>query len=91
MGFAMFTDDFSKPVKVRVTRLGEPFEKVEIRPLSYDIKPRRVDSNTVEFKLRSPKQKVSVEFDGDRLSNIFIIPDLPDERPVQGDVIYFGR
>ena len=91
MGFAMFTDDFSKPVKVRVTRLGEPFEKVEIRPLSYDIKPRRVDPNTVEFKLRSPKQKVSVEFDGDRLSNIFIIPDLPDERPTQGDVIYFGR
>ena len=47
MGFAMFTDDFSKPVKVRVTRLGEPFESVEIRPLSYNIKPRRVDSNTV--------------------------------------------
>lgn len=91
MGFVMFTDEFQKPVKVRVTRKGEPFESVEIRPTSYRIKPRRIDPNTVEFTLRSASQKVSVEFDGDRSSNIFIIPDLPSERPVGGDIIYFGR
>ena len=91
MGFVMLTDEFQKPVKVRVTRKGEPFERVEIRPTSYRIKPRRIDPNTVEFTLRSPSQKVSVEFDGDRSSNIFIIPDLPSERPVGGDIIYFGR
>lgn len=91
MGFVMFTDEFRKPVKVRVTRQGAPFSKVEIRPLSYRIKPRRVDENTVEFTLRSPSQKVSVEFDGDRASNIFIIPDLPCERPVDDNLLYFGK
>ena len=91
MGFAMFTDDFRKPVKVRVTRQGKPFSDVEVRPLSYGIKPRRVDENTVEFTLRSPKQKVSVEFDGDRASNIFIIPDLPCERPADDNLLYFGK
>ena len=55
MGFVMFTDDFRKPVKVRVTRQGKPFSDVEVRPLSYGIKSRRVDENTVEFTLRSPK------------------------------------
>lgn len=91
MGFVMFTDDFQEPVRVRVTRKGEPFEKVEIRPLSYHIKPRRIDANTVEFTLRSPSQKVSVEFDGDRSSNIFIIPDTPSTRPAGDNVIYFGK
>lgn len=91
MGFAMFTDFFKRPVKVRVRREGEPFEAVQIRPLSYRIKPRRIDSNTVEFTLRSASEKVSVEFDGDRSSNIFIIPDLPAEPPRQGEVLYYGK
>ena len=89
MGFVMFTDEFRKPVKVRVTRQGTPFSEVEIRPLSYRIKPRRVDANTVEFMLRSPSQKVSVEFDGDRASNIFIIPDLPCECPADDNLLFF--
>ena len=91
MGFVMFTDEFRKSVKVRVTRQGVPFSEVEIRPLSYRIKPRRVDENTVEFTLRSPSQKVSVEFDGDRASNIFIIPDLPCECPADDNLLYFGK
>lgn len=91
MGFAMFTDDFRKPVKVRITRQGEPFSNVEIRPLSYRIKPRRVDERTVEFTLRSASQKVSVEFDGERMSNIFIIPDKPESRPVGDGVLYYGK
>ena len=35
MGFAMFTDAFAAPLKVRVTRRAGTFSKVEIRPLSY--------------------------------------------------------
>lgn len=31
MGFAMFTDDFSSPVTVRVKRRGRPFDSVEVR------------------------------------------------------------
>lgn len=91
MGFVMFTDDFQHPVKVRVRRLGVPFESVEIRPSSYRIKPRRIDSNTVEFTLRSPREKLSVEFDGDRSSNIFILPDKPADCPLDNGVLYFGR
>ncbi|MBQ1253986.1 MAG: endopolygalacturonase [Alistipes sp.] len=91
MGFVMFTDDFQRPVKVRVRRRGVPFQSVEIRPSAYRINPRRIDSNTVEFTLRSPREKVSVEFDGDRSSNIFILPDKPVEPPLGDSVIYFGR
>ncbi len=97
MGFVMFTDPFEKPVKVRVRRQGEPFEKVEVRPSAYKIRPKRLDGQTVEFTLRSPSQKVSVEFDGDRDHNLFVIADLPDvNKPAvealggESDFVYFG-
>lgn len=90
MGFSMFTHDFQTNVKVRVRRLGQPFSKVEVRPKAYGINPKKVDSNTVEFVLTSPKQKVSVEFDGDRQSNFFLFPDLPTVRPEGYEVRYFG-
>lgn len=102
MGFVMFTDSFDRPVKVRVRRQGEPFESVEVRPSAYKISPKRVDGQTIEFTLKEPSQKVSVEFDGDRDHNLFVIADLLDvNKPAVGpagegtsgegnDLIYFG-
>ncbi len=94
MNFAAFTDDFKKPVQVRVTRRGAPFRAVEVRPSSYGIAatPSK-DFRSVEFTLSAPEQKVSVEFDGDRDRNLFLFPDKPDaERPEKKaeDVIYYG-
>ena len=91
MGFAMFTDAFAAPLKVRVTRRAGTFSKVEIRPLSYGIVPNVQTPNSVEFELGDPAQKVSVEFDGNRMENLFILPDLPDTAiPTGANVTYFG-
>ncbi|MFR6635565.1 MAG: hypothetical protein ACLUQ6_13625 [Alistipes onderdonkii] len=57
MGFAMFTDAFAAPLKVRVTRRAGTFSKVEIRPLSYGIVPNVQTPNSVEFELDDPAQK----------------------------------
>ena len=91
MGFALFTDSFRQPLKVRVTRRAGTFSKVEIRPLSYGIVPNVQTPNSVEFELGDPAQKVSVEFDGNRMENLFILPDLPDTAiPMGANVTYFG-
>ena len=91
MGFAMFTDAFAAPLKVRVTRRAGTFSKVEIRPLSYGIVPNVQTPNSVEFELDDPAQKVSVEFDDNRMENLFILPDLPDTAiPTGANVTYFG-
>ena len=94
MGFAMFTDDFTSPVTVRVRRRGQPFDSVEVRPAAYAIPTRRISRRTVEFTLERPTQKVSVEFDGDRARNLFVLPDLPDTaapRASSPDTLYFGK
>ena len=91
MGFALFTDSFRQPLKVRVTRRAGTFSKVEIRPLSYGIVPDVQTPNSVEFELGDPAQKVSVEFDDNRMENLFILPDLPDTAiPTGANVTYFG-
>ena len=91
MGFAMFTDAFAAPLKVRVTRRAGTFSKVEIRPFSYGITPTAQTPDSVEFELDDPAQKVSVEFDGNRMENLFILPDLPDTAiPMGANVTYFG-
>ena len=91
MGFALFTDSFRQSLKVRVTRRAGTFSKVEIRPLSYGIVPDVQTPNSVEFELDDPAQKVSVEFDDNRMENLFILPDLPDTAiPTGANVTYFG-
>ena len=90
MGFAMFTDDFKEPVKVRVTK-KDGFNSVCARPTSYGIEMQRCSNNKVEFTITDPGKKISVEFDGDRMQNLFILPDLPDANiPVGDNVIYYG-
>lgn len=91
MGFCMFTDDFRRPVKVRVRRRGAPFGMVQIRPTDARIPYKRIDGQTIEFTLRSARQRVSVEYDGDRNHNLFLIPDLPCQQPSDSSrVIYYG-
>ncbi|MEG0992918.1 MAG: glycosyl hydrolase family 28 protein [Bacteroidales bacterium] len=90
MGFSMFTDSFDEPLKIRVTN-KKSFSKVEIRPLSYNILPSSQTSNTVEFALTEPGKKISLEFDGNRMENLFILPDLPDnDIPSGSNVTYYG-
>lgn len=90
MGFAMFTDDFKEPVKVRVTK-KDGFNSVCARPTSYGIEMQRCSNKKVEFTITDPGKKISVEFDGDRMQNLFILPDLPDaDIPVGDNVIYYG-
>jgi hypothetical protein len=90
MGFAMFTDDFKEPVKVRVTK-KDGFDSVCARPTSYGIEMQRCSNKKVEFTITDPGKKISVEFDGDRMQNLFILPDLPDaDIPVGDNVIYYG-
>lgn len=90
MGFAMFTDDFKEPVKVRVTK-KDGFNSVCARPTSYGIEMQRCSNKKVEFTITDPGKKISVEFDGDRMQNLFILPDLPDADIPEGDnVIYYG-
>lgn len=94
MSVAMFTDGFNargtNRVEVKVRRQGAPFREVQIRPTAYRIKTKRLDGQTVSFRLY-PWQKVSVEFDGDRDHNLFVFPDLPAEKPASDDnLIYFG-
>ena len=90
MGFAMFTDDFKEPVKVRVTK-KDGFNSVCARPTSYGIEMQRCSNKKVEFTITDPGKKTSVEFDGDRMQNLFILPDLPDADIPEGDnVIYYG-
>ena len=90
MGFAMFTDDFKEPVKVRVTK-KDGFNSVCARPASYGIEMQRCSNKKVEFTITDPGKKISVEFDGDRMQNLFILPDLPDADIPEGDnVIYYG-
>ena len=91
MGFAMFTDSFTDPLPVRVTRCGKPFSRVEVRPAAYGITPRTIAPDAVEFTLSDPAEKVSVEFDGDRMENLFLFPDRPDRAvPTGSHVTFFG-
>lgn len=91
MSYALFVRDFKDKVKVRVEPQF-PFHKVEIRPLSYNLKYQKVEK-AVEFELTDASQKISLEFDGDRSGNLFLFPDLPDmNKPDKDDpnVIYYG-
>ena len=90
MGFVMFTDEFQSPVRLRITR-ATAFSNVEIRPSAYGIKPAARSGKSIEIEIPGPEKKISVEFDGDRMRNLFIFPDLPEQdKPSGTNVTYFG-
>ena len=94
MCYALFTHDFADAVRVKVEKRSG-FSRVAVRPSAYGITTREnASSNTVEFTLPAyEKRKVSVEFDGDRYHNLFLMPSRPDTRKPAvsgGNVSYYG-
>ena len=93
MSFALIQSDFKKPVDIRVVS-SDPFSSVDVRPTALGIRPEIIDSNTVEFCLSDYSSgKVSVEFDSDRYSNLFIICNCPDSGicpQSDSSLVYFG-
>ena len=94
MSYSIFEHPFDAPVKVRIKKLRGSFSTCQVRPSDYGIAAVPVGDNTVELTLPSfERRKVSVEFDGDRFHNIFLLPCRPDaEKPNPADpnVIYSG-
>lgn len=94
MCYALFTHDFADAVRVKVEKRSG-FSRVAVRPSAYGITTKEsASSNTVEFTLPAyEKRKVSVEFDGDRYHNLFLMPSRPDTRKPAvsgGNVSYYG-
>lgn len=87
---SMVQFDFEGKVEVSVQKNNGYVHRVAVRPLSKGIEPV-IDGNCVLFTLDQP-QKLSIEFDGDRLHNLHIFAnsirkDIPDKNAP--GVIYF--
>ncbi|HTN19724.1 MAG TPA: glycosyl hydrolase family 28 protein [Pelobium sp.] len=83
--------DFSGTVELAVTKNNSNFSSVAIRPFSKNIQTKK-EGNTVFFTLDKP-QKLSVEFDGDKLHNLHVFAnelekDIPS--PSDPNVMFFG-
>lgn len=94
MSYCIFEHPFDGPVKVRVQKKDGSFSDAAVRPSVWNITARETGYGMVEFELPSyEKRKVSVEFDGDRQHNLFLLPHRPDpDKPDASapNVIYFG-
>ena len=82
--------DFSGKVEVLVQKNNGEIRSAVVRPLSKGIQPE-IDGNFLLFTIDKP-QKLSVEFNGDRLSNLHvfanpIIENVPDKN--DPNVMYF--
>ncbi len=93
MLLALFEDNFMSPVRVRIC-LDREFSEVVVRPSNLGIVAEKLDKHTIEFVLPSyDTRKVSVEFDGNRQENIFVIGSREDNNKPSlddPDVLYFG-
>lgn len=95
MSFVNFTHDFDSPVRVRIHKKHR-FGSVQVRPSTYNITPVNIGDNTVEITLPDwDRRKVSVEFDGNRYTNLMLLPNRPDpDRPdpanIPAGMIYYG-
>ena len=94
MSFCIIEQSNPGPINIRVKKKVGSFSKVEIRPSVWNITSRNLGDGIIEFTLPNIQHgKVSVEFDGDRQHNLFIIANTPDSnKPSANDpnVIYFG-
>lgn len=87
---SMVQFDCRGKVEVKIRKNNGHIHDVEIRPLAKNIKPK-VKGQIVYFTLDKP-EKLSVEFNGDRLHNLHLFANpLEEEVPVQGTpgLIYF--
>jgi len=83
--------DFSGQVEVMVKKNDGLIQKVDVRPLVSKVAPI-IKGNVIFFTLNKP-QKLSIEFNGDRLHNLHLFANEPEkEKPLESDtnVIYFG-
>lgn len=83
--------DFSGLVEVMVKKNDGLIQKVDVRPLVSKIAPV-IKGNVLFLTLNKP-QKLSIEFNGDRLHNLHLFANEPEkEKPLASDtnVIYFG-
>jgi hypothetical protein len=69
--------DFTGEVEVGIQKNNSGFSRVAVRPAR--IEPR-INDGIVYLRLNRP-QNLSVEFDGDRLTNLHILATAPIERP----------
>ncbi|MCF0172886.1 MAG: hypothetical protein HUJ91_04050, partial [Bacteroidales bacterium] len=93
MSFCLFTDDFNSPVRLRVKKKFA-WSKVSVRPTPYAIEPKDCGDGMIEIEIPSyAMRKISVEFDGDRYHNLFLLGSRPDydaPDPKDKNVIYYG-
>lgn len=87
---SMVQFDFTGEIEVLIQKNNGEVRQVDIRPLSKGIRPT-VDGNCVLFTLDKP-QKLSIEFNGDRLHNLHLFAnairtDIPDKNAPR--VMYF--
>ncbi len=90
-GFVILDSDFARPIEVKVTKVSGTTANARIRPLSKGI-ISTLTGNQLQFTLNAPV-KISVEFNGDIMNNLFIFANPPEQnRPNHGDpgVIYFA-
>lgn len=90
-GFVSFDSDFSKPVEIQVTKTSGSIGSVRIRPSFTNITYTQ-SGNQIQFTLQNA-QKISVEFNGDIMNNLFVFANPPEQNkpnPGDPDVIYFG-
>lgn len=83
--------DFSGKVEVLVQKNNGEVRSAVIRPLSKGIQPK-IDGNNVLFTIDKP-QKLSVEFDGDRLHNLHVFANAIEKNVPDKDephVMYFA-
>lgn len=94
MSYCIVDHPFDGPVKVRVEKLRGGFSSVDIRPTKWNIDARQLTDKMIEFNIPSfDARKLSIEFDGDRQHNLFLMLHRPDENkpdPADPNVIYFG-
>lgn len=83
--------DFSGQVEVMVKKNDGLVQTVDVRPFATKIIPV-IKGNVIFLSLNKP-QKLSIEFNGDRLHNLHLFANEPEkEKPLASDtnVIYFG-
>jgi hypothetical protein len=88
---SMVNFDFSEKVEVSVTSNKSPVNSVQIRPLSYNIKPT-IKGNTIFFNLDKPCN-ISVEVNGDIFHNLHVFTNFPETYkpdPKDTSIIYLG-
>lgn len=87
----MVTFDMAGPIEVQVRKNNGDVRRVAVRPGSKRI-TAKLAGNIATFRLNRP-EKISVEFDGDRLHNLHILANaIETARPDRNDpnVIWYG-